>query len=171
MGAFMNGSLGDETVKWRWGKERCLRRKKNLGEPVDRERRQRGSTEASLNSQNHLVRNPHRPGTLPHILSTISRQSYVSPEALFTQEVSTGFVFHPRPYSKARVSWPCLWYRPTDLVSHFHFQIVVEDKDFSVFVRYNLNQGDLHGFVAMQPCSLIVRCQWLPLCCHGDVLQ
>lgn len=25
-----------------------------------------------------------------------------------------------------------LWYRPT--VSHFHFQIVVEDKDFTIFV-------------------------------------
>lgn len=64
----------------------------------------RGSTETSLNSQNHLVRNPHIPGTVPHILSTINRQSSVSPEALFTQEVSTGFVFHPSPYSKARVS-------------------------------------------------------------------
>lgn len=53
----------------------------------------RGYTEASLNSQSHLVRNLHRPGTLAHSLSTISRQSYVSPEALFTQEVSTGFVF------------------------------------------------------------------------------
>lgn len=54
----------------------------------------------------------------------------------------------------------------TDPLTQFLIFIFKQLLKINIFqfllVRDNLNQGDLHGFVAMQPCSLIVRCQRCP---------